>query len=711
MSAVTEALPSEGAVRPWRASWLQAGGLILLVALTYSAVWSAGFIWDDDLHVTANPCIVGPAGLKEIWTSASANYFPLVLTNFWGVHALWGLNPLPYHLLNVALHALGALLLWRVLRRLGVPGAWLGATLWALHPVQVESVAWISELKNTQSAVFFLAAVWFFLRWSERRARDPACSPVAVPRFKLDRDYLLLLGCAAAALLSKSSTVMLPVALWLCAWWREGRWSGRILVALAPLFALSATVSAWTIWEQKYHSFALGPDWDQSLPARCAIAGKDLWFYLGELVWPDPLIFIYPRWATTAGVGDFLPLLAALGGVALLVRSAKRSPGRRAAWFAAAYFVALLFPVLGFFNVYFFRYSFVADHFQYLASMGPLALLGAGLAVAAERVPPFARRWFVLVPSAIIALFAGLSAQAARTYADATTLWQTTLARNPACWLAETILGSDALAQGRLEDALRLERHAISLHPTSPEAQYNLGLALKRLERNDEAIAAYRRALALKPDFAAAEHNLGVALASGGRFPEAIAHYERALRLKPAQAESQFMLGVALTLSGQGAAAVSHYEAALRTRPAYPEAEYAFGITEAELGRPDQALAHFRAAVTLRPNYVEARRRLAAALSNAGDAAGAIEQFNAAVQLDPNDAELRSNFATALLAAGRIPDAIAQCEAALRANPRLAAAHYNLALALRAVGRSTESVSHYAEAQRLQPDLPPLPPR
>jgi hypothetical protein len=248
-----------------------------------------------------------------------------------------------------------------VLARLLVPGAWLGAALWALHPVQVESVAWVTELKNTQSCAFFLLAVLFFLKWREGR-----------------RTYPLALLFAVAAILSKSSTVMLPVVLALCWWWEEGRWRWRNAVSLVPFFLISAVASVWTIWEQKFHSGALGEDWALTAPQRLIIAGRVPWFYLAKLAWPHPLIFIYPRWQVDAAQATaYVPALAAIGALGFLWW---RSDGRtRPVFFAAAYFSVSLFPVLGFFNVYYFRFSYVGDHLQYLASIGPLALAGAGI--------------------------------------------------------------------------------------------------------------------------------------------------------------------------------------------------------------------------------------------------------------------------------------------------------------------------------------------
>ena len=367
-----------------RRDWFWALLLIAFVSIAYAQVFRAHYIWDDESHLTRNPCVIGPLGLKEIWTTAQAVYYPLVLTTFWTLHKFIGLNPLPYHLLNVLLHAASAVLLWRILQLLKIRGAWLGAALWALHPVMVQSVAWITELKNTQSCVFYLLAILFFLKWNDQGG---AVSRPPQRRTGDRRSFVFALSLLffLLATLSKPSVVMLPFVLALCIWWMRGKIRWRDMLTLIPFVLISALVSAWTIWEQKFHARAIGPDWAQTFPERLIIAGKAIWFYLGKLVWPHPLIFIYPRWEIDSSkVVAYLPLLAALAGLALLWFI--RAKWGRALFFAAAYYVISLFPVLGFFSVFFFRYSFVSDHFQYLASMGPLALAGAGIAILFGRV-------------------------------------------------------------------------------------------------------------------------------------------------------------------------------------------------------------------------------------------------------------------------------------------------------------------------------------
>ncbi len=256
--------------------WLWGLILILAVILIYTPLWRAGFIWDDDAVLTANPCIVGPLGLREIWTTSAADICPLVLTTFWVEHALWGLAPLPYHLVNVLLHGACAILLWRVLGSLRVQGAWLGAALWALHPVAVESVAWITEMKNTESGVFFLLSILFFVRWLRAKELDGRTGGVW--------NYALTLLFAALAMASKSSTVILPVIFCLCAWWMEGRWHWRNVARVVPIFLMSIAASALSIWTQMLHLPAVtDPQWVRTWPQRLATAGDVVWFYLGKL--------------------------------------------------------------------------------------------------------------------------------------------------------------------------------------------------------------------------------------------------------------------------------------------------------------------------------------------------------------------------------------------------------------------------------------------
>jgi protein O-mannosyl-transferase len=655
-----------------RRDWLWALFLIAFVFVAYARVLNADFIWDDESHLTRNPCIVGPLGLKEIWTSARAVYYPLVLTTFWIVHEFAGLSPWPYHFLNVLLHAGSAVLLWQVLRQLNVRGAWLGAALWALHPVMVQSVAWVTELKNTQSGFLYLLSIFCFLKWEEQ-----SHMPVT-RRTKTTLMFSLSLVSFVLATLSKPSVVMLPVVLALCVWWRRERIGWKDVVPLAPFLLISALASAWTIWEQKFHANAVGSEWAQTLPERLIIAGRAICFYLAKLFWPHPLIFIYPRWEIhPSQLMAYLPLLAAAGGLFLVWVL----PGKagRAVFFAAAYYVVSLFPVLGFFNVYFFRYSFVSDHFQYLASMGPLALAGSAMVESCNRLA-VSRRPSTLAPAArhsaeeattlsmpfcgILLLLVGfLTWRQTVVYHDLVTLYTATLARNPGCWMAH----------------------------------YNLGIVLRDKGETDQAITHYRQAVALRPSYTEAHYNLGRLLAEKGEFNDAIAHYQTALAINPADAEAHNNLGVTLFGSGRVDEAIAHYQKALAIRPDYSEASCNLANALLSKGDLDGAIAHYLACLALSPNQAEAEYNLASALLRKGRTNEAIAHYQKVLELGPETADAHANLGSAFLAKGRVRDATAEYRKALRIEPENVAAQSNLAWLLAtspdsAVRNGTEAV-------------------
>jgi tetratricopeptide (TPR) repeat protein len=686
-------------------------GLVGLVVVAYWAALRGGFLWDDDLHVTANPVIIGPLGLKEIWTTARANYFPLVLTNFWVQHALWGLNPVGYHVVTLACHALAAVLLWRVLHSLAVPGAWLGAAIWALHPVQVESVAWICELKNTQSAVFFLLSVACYLRWL-----GPTGGSIVGRR---RRDYFLALLCATLAILSKPSTVMLPVALGLVTWWRQNRLTRRDASALAPFFLLSAAAALWTIWEQRYHSGAEGEAWNQGLVERALIAGRVVWFYLGKLVWPEPLSFIYPRWELTAA--DPWAYVAPLG-VLVALGALWRWRGNRngaAALFAAAFFVALLFPVMGFFNVYFFRYSLVGDHFQYLASMAPCALAGAGMA-------RLGRGWRVGAGIAVLALLASLTWRHSLGFRDEETLWRTTLQRNPEALMARINLGDtlgrlgrkeEAMAifeevlrtrpddaevlndlgalyvlSGRADEARELLERAVRLKPEKAEFHNNLGNAWRALEQFEPALAAYRRARELNPQSVTARYNVGQTLAELGRHSEAVDELREGQRLSPRHVELLTALGRSLGQLGRTDEAISVLREALQLGPTVAASHNSLGLVLVQGGRLAEAIPSFEAAVRLDPRAVTSRLNLGSALFSARRWDEAAAQFAAVLELRPDDSATPLKLAVALVNAGQVPAAVPWFERYLRANPEADEAREQFAQVLRVLGRSREAL-------------------
>jgi protein O-mannosyl-transferase len=729
----TTSLGVEGAPSWFSRDWLWGLILILSVILTYTPVWNAGFVYDDGPLLTANPCVVGPLGLKEIWTTSAADNCPLLLTTFWVEHALWGLEPLPYHLVTVLLHAACALLLWRVLRSLRVQGAWLGAALWALHPVQVESVAWISEMKNTESGLFFLLSILFFVR--RLRAKDLGGGTGG------GGDYALILLFAALGMASKSSTVILPVVLCLCAWWMEGRWHWRNVARVLPIFLMAIVPSAVSIWTQGLQlATDTDPQWVRTWPERLVTAGDAVWFYLSKLLWPHPLIAIYPRWQIDAGHwGSYLALLAVI--VVLCILWLKRELWSGAFFFGFTYFVVALLPGLGLIDVYPFRFSLVFDHFQYLASIGPLALAGTGLVQFSNFIIP-KKPWLQSSLCAGLLLILGITSwQRTLVYKSDEIFWTDTLAKNPDCWMGYNNLGNALFQKGQVDEALKQFQKALEINPKYVEARGNLAAALFQKGQVDDAVAQYKRTLEISPNYAPANYNLGLALFQEGQVGEAIAQYKRAVQINPYypdahnnlgnallqkgqvdEALDQFKkaleinpnyvdahnnLGNALLQKGQVDDAVGQYKKALEINPSYVNARYNLGSALFQKGQLDEAIAQFQKALEIKPDYVDAHYDLGNALFQKGQSDEAIDQFQKALNINPDYVDARSNLGVALFRKGQLNEAVAQFQKTVETNPNSFATHYNLGNALLQKGQLDEAITQLQEAVRLKPDFSP----
>jgi tetratricopeptide (TPR) repeat protein len=646
--------PRPASAAPSWDGWLCAL-VFVAVVLAYLPALGGGFIWDDAGHVT-RPDLRSLAGLGRIWCEigATQQYYPVLHSAFWLEHGLWGDAPLGYHLLNVLLHASAACLFGTLLRRLAVPGAWFAALLFALHPVCVESVAWVSEQKNTLSMVFYLGAALAYLRFDTAR-RGSA--------------YALATGLFVLALLTKTVTASLPAALLVVFWWRRGTldWR-RDVLPLLPWFVLGAASGLLTAQFERELIGAQGADFALSFLDRSVLAGRVIWFYLGKLVWPGELSFIYPHWDVDAGV--WWQWLFPLGALGLLGGLAWWSRRQRGPLAALLLFAGTLFPVLGFVNVFPFLFSYVADHFQYLASLAVFALAAAGAVRLSARLP----RWSALTLGAgLLVLLGGLTWSQAGMYRDVFTLYETTLRRNPTCWMAHNNLALALAESGRVEEAVPHLEAALKLRPGFAEAECNLGDDLNRLGHPAEAIPHLERALQLQPKYAEVHNNLGNALMALGRSAEGLAHFAEAIRLKPAYAVAQRNLGLALATAGRTAEALPHFERAVQLDPAFGEAEVNLAVALMLLGRLPEAVPHFEKAIAL----------------------------------DPGSANPHNTYGRALAGAGRTEEAVAQFEAALRLNPEHAEAHMNLALALRQLGRLPEATQHYQEALRLNPRLGP----
>ena len=610
--------------------WL---GLTGLALLAYLPALNGSFIWDDDAYIIQNQTLRSLRGLVQIWFEPSSipQYYPLVHTTFWLEYHLWGLHPMGYHVVNVLLHALAAFLLGCTLERLKLRGAWWAAAIFALHPIEVESVAWVTERKNVLSAVLYFAAALAYMRF------EPLEPGGETAKRRWDW-YAASLGLFVAALLSKTVTCSLPAALLLIMWWKRGRLDRNGVLPLVPFFVVGAGLGFFTVWLEKHHVGAQGPAWSLSFIQRCLIASRALWFYAGKLIWPARLTFTYPRWQIDSA--QWWQWLFPMAGAAVLAGLwVKRQRFGLGPLVAVLFFAGTLGPALGFINVYPMRYSFVADHFQYLASIGLIALFAEAFVRMRRIIPGSAM-------VAIVVLFGALTWRQAGIYRNLEILWRDTLAKNPRCWLAHNNLGLELENQGKLDEAFFQYETALPLAPDFPETYNNIGNSLMRRGLISDAIDYYRKAIQLNPRYVAALNSLGVAYGMEGDYTKAIASLRTALRLEPTYARAHGNLGnvfraqhdldgatreymQAIHLDPGNASlyrnlglvledrklfglAIPNYEEALRLEPTSMDVHYRLARVFAKLGRRDEAIMELEAALQLNPNYSEAAAQLQA---------------------------------------------------------------------------------------------------
>ena len=645
--------------------------LVLAVVLVYLPVRTAGYVWDDDIYITANRAIIGPQGLKEIWTTGAADISPLATTTFWLEHALWGVAPGPFHLVNVFVHASCAVALWRVLRILDVPGAWMGAALWALHPIAVESVAWVSELKNPESGLFFLLSIFFFVRWLQPvDSKDRS-----TPRWA----YGLAILFAVLAMAAKSSTVILPAVLCLCAWWLERRWRWRNVLIVVPFVLLSTVTSLWSIRFEKA-SIALTGDhfWVRTWPERLVTAGDAIWFYLGKLIWPSPLMAVYRGWNIDAGDAiSYLPLMGFL--MALFLLWLRRDSWGRPWFFCFAYFLVALLPVLGFSENTIFHYSLVFDHFQYLAAMGPLALAGAGLARLVDLYFPKQPRPQAIIGAGLLLVLGVLSWHRTWVYQSQETLWTDALAKNPAAWGGWLNLGTALVEEGKLDEGLADFDMAVKLNPLFAQAHSNIGNGFALKGQTEKAISEYREALRLNPADVGTHNSLGSIWLRKGDLDKASAEFQNALAVDPANSVAHYSLGRVLDEKGKPDLAIPQYRAAVASDPRNALAAGALGDDLALAGQKDEALTEYQTALEINPSDLQTRNSLAVALFKKGELDAAMDQFKQLLAANANDAAGHNGLGIVLAQKGELAAAMAEFQEAVRLKPDFTGAQNNLA--------------------------------
>ena len=673
------------------------GLLLLAVALVFTQTARHGFIiyYDDQDYVCDNPQVAdGLTASGTAWAIThfhSDNWHPLTWLSHMLDCQLYGLQPGGHHLSNVLLHAAASVVLFLAMWRMTLapwPSAWVAA-VFAIHPLRVESVAWVAERKDVLSGLFFMLTLWFYARYAER--------PASFGR------YLLVLASFALGLTAKPMLVTLPFVLLLLDYWPLGRlaWSAprtqlvRLVVEKIPLFVLAAASCLVTLAAQRAAMRSLG---QVAFAARVANAAVAYVAYLGKMLYPAGLAVFYPiakgpplAWEVIAAVA----LLLAISTAVFLVR--RKCPYLLFGWL---WYLGTLVPVIGLVQV---GMQAMADRYTYLTQVG----LYMAIAWGGERV---FRHWRYHRPVVGLAAALGLMSLALCAWQQTAhwkgdeTLWRYTLASTSKNWIAHNNLGAVLTERGQAGEAIAEFQEALNLRPDFELAHYNLAFVLAGSGQVDAAVAHYEEALKLKPDYAQAHNNLGFALAARGQVDEAIGHYREALKINPDYAEAHSNLAFALGGRGQVDEAVGHYEKALEIRPDNARDHNNLGFFFARRGQLDKAVVHYRKALELMPDYALAHNNLGNALVGEGQLDEPIARYEEALKIKPNLAALHYNLADALATRGQVDEAITHYRKALQIKPDYIEAHNNLGIALTERGRLDEAIAHYRQALQIKPD-------
>ena len=633
--------------------------LLLLVATlaVYGQVRTFDFVnYDDPDYVTDNSHVRN--GLTKdgaAWaftTTFAANWFPITWLSHMLDVQLFGLRSGWHHLVNVLLHALSTLLLFALLQRAtGAP--WKSAFVafvFALHPLHVESVAWVAERKDVLSGLFWFLTLWAYLNYIER--------PTAVRYVSM-----FLLFCCG--LMSKQMIVTLPLAALLLDVWPLRRFQAdprRVILEKIPLFCVAAAASVATYLVQQHGGAISSLD---ELPFTLRIENSLISYlaYLAKLVWPTNLAMFYPYPATLPLWKAVAAALALAGVTALALVSISRRPYLAVGWL---WYLITLGPVIGIVQI---GLQSRADRYTYVPMIGISIMLAWGLPDFLQRVPY--RKPFL----------AALSTTACCAWLTVT--WFTVQ-----YW----------------RDSVGLFRHAIQVTEGNYVAHNNLGVALRREGRIEEAVANFKEALRIKPQNGDAQNNIGEALLAQGKVDEATPHIMEALRLQPDSAEAHVNLGAALSKRGQFEEAEKQYRIALRHNPASAEAHCGLGVCLTEEGQLEKALPELQEAIELKSEYADAHYNLGRVLGLLGRTEDAMAQFSEAIRLDPASAEAHFNLGAALVAQDRLIESLEEFQAAIRINPGYLNARFNLGAALASLSRYDEAIAQFSEVLHLKPD-------
>jgi Tfp pilus assembly protein PilF len=579
--------------------WLQAGVIAAAILAIYAPVLHGDWIGDDKTDITTNAIIQSPTGLSDIWFKPGSleDYYPIKASVQWGQWHLWHMDTVGYHFTNIFLHLINALLVWRFLGKFRLKFAWLGGLLFAIHPVNVESVAWIAELKNTLSLPFFLLAMIAWIDYDKDGKQ---------------RNYLLSVAFFFITMLCKTSAMMFPFVILLYAWWGRGEINRRDLYASVPFFVISLVLGLATLWSETWylqvhhqegHFVQLG--W----VSRFALAGLSLAFYLSKSICPVNLSFTYSRWIIEPpSVEQFLPWII-FCAAALWFWFERASWGKHAL-LGLGFFALQLTPVLGFVVASYMNVSWVMDHFLYLPIIGIIGLLMAGLEAIDKRALSRGHYYVMGVTAVIMGLLTVSSRAYAAIFTDPITLCASVIEHNPDSRFAHRELGSELLQRGRIDEAIEQYQKALEIDSDLDKSHGDLGLALSIKGRLDEAISQFQKALELNPHMADVRNNLGIALSRKGQWNEAITQFQEVLKTNPTIADTYNNLGIALSNQGQLDQAMEQYQKALQINPNDSKFHYNLGNTLFKKGLWDEAIIQFQQVMRLDPSNTTAQSNL-----------------------------------------------------------------------------------------------------
>ncbi len=663
--------------------------IFAMVCAAYLPAISGGYVWDDDA-ITDNPQVRTAPGIVGIWTAPAANlkekhYWPMVYTSYWLEDRLFGLNPVINHLINVILHAANAILIALLLAQMGVGCAWLAAAIFALHPAHVESVAWVIERKDGLSTLLYLLS---FLAYRHSREKD---NPSA---------YAASLICFVLAMLTKSIVISLPVALALATIWEKGRLSMKDLRSLAPFAVIGIAMAAGDL--AYVRRLENGEDYGIAMVERVMIAGRAMVFYLGKSLWPNSLMSIYPRWNV-----ESMSAIQSVFGVGILIAltvMATRHKFRSTLLLPLIYFVVTLVPILGLITFGFIRLSFVADRYQYLASIGLNIIMAAAIHAIVLRIGRSIPELKIAAIAVLLLVLGALTWRQAAIYKGPLELWSHNVARNPTSWTAFSNLAFAQADSNLLDEAHENYLRALAIKPEYENAKLGLAHLLIRNGKLDEGIAQYREVIGFMPQSKGAYNDLGRALELKGDFAGAEENYRKALTLDPASIETLVNYGSMLAEQGKPDEAMKLFASGRDLAPYHSDLNAAIGIFLEAQGKPDEALAHYQTALETNPRNVAARGNLAAMLAQMGRLPEAESHLREAVRIQSDFYEGRMNLAMILQRSGRMDEALEQLTLLIKFHPEHPDANFQYGLGLARAGRMEEARAAFDKAAKLAPD-------